>query len=134
MLTKSITIHATYKDIRLPSEHLRTLLFASNVAEEVVNGCELALHELLTNLVDHAYEGDASQLIMVNIACNETQIMIETQDAGKPPKVDLSNVTMPDPSELAEGGYGVSIIQMLMTEVKYKTEQGTNTWQLVKKL
>ena len=132
MKTESIAMHATYKDVRLPSERLRAMLSANHVAEDIINGCEMALHELLTNLVDHAYEGDGSKTITVNIAYQKTSILIETQDTGKPAKVDLNKISMPEPEHLAEGGYGLALIQALMDEVKYKSNNGKNVWQLVK--
>lgn len=132
MLTESITVHATYKDIRLPSEHLRALLFDNEAEEGVVHGCELALHELLVNLVDHAYEGDESMYITVNLACNKNTIMIETQDTGKPAEIDLTKAAMPDPAELAEEGYGLPLMQLLMDDVKYNDDNGRNIWKMVK--
>lgn len=134
MQTKSITVYANYKDIRLPSMHLRELLSANRVNDEIIGACELALQELLTNLVDHAYEGDGSQPIIVNLYCDNAQVKIETQDLGKGMQFDPNNVNMPNPMDMAEGGYGVAIIQSLMDEMKYSSENGMNTWQLVKYL
>ena len=132
MQTESITVHATYDDIRRPSELLRRLFNSNRVSEEITNGCELALHELLTNLVDHSYEADGSQLILVKVTCSQAWILLETRDTGAPMTLELDQVRMPEPSELAEGGYGVAIIRTLMDEVKYGFENGTNIWQLKK--
>lgn len=134
MNSESVTVHATYQDIRLPSERLRKLLSFHRVAEEIINSCELALHELLTNLVDHAYEGDGSKLITVNLAYEKQQIHIQTQDTGRVTHVDLNATVMPDPTQLQEGGYGLAIITSLMDEVRYTSEQGRNIWRLVKKV
>jgi serine/threonine-protein kinase RsbW len=132
MRSEKIIIPATYKDIRIPAERLRVLLNNAGQTEDVINGCELALQELLTNLIDHAYGGDAGGLITVSISCAADQILIETNDNGNPAKVDLNKVEMPDPTELAEGGYGLAIIRSLMDEVNYKIKNGMNTWQLIK--
>ena len=135
MQTQSITVHATYKDIRQPAEHLRAMLSANQVPEEVINLCEMALQELLTNLVDHAYTNDASGLIKVTLRWQNAQIIIETRDQGTPIGTDaLNSVSMPDPSELAEGGYGMAIIQAVMDKVEYRRENDENIWQLVKEL
>ena len=134
MNSESITVHATYHDIRLPSEHLRQLLSIHKVAEEIINSCELALHELLTNLVDHAYEGDGNKLITVELAYDTQQIHIQTQDTGRVAHVDLNATVMPDPTQLQEGGYGIAIITSLMDEVRYTSDQGRNTWSLLKKV
>jgi len=134
MPNETIEVHADYKNIRIPCERLHALLKNSDVPEETINLCELALQELLTNLVDHAYVGNANGIITVNLSRSPRQIVMETLDTGIPPQVDLNRVSMPDPTELAEGGYGMAIIQSLMDEVKYSTSQGTNTWRLVKEL
>lgn len=132
MKTESVTVQATYEEIRRPSEVLRSLFKDSQVEEEITNGCELALHELLTNLVDHSYEGDESQSIKVKVTYHPTWILLETVDSGVPMPIGLESISMPDPTDLAEGGYGLAIIQGLMDEVRYRYENGRNIWQLVK--
>ena len=134
MKSASITVHATYQELRLPAERLRTLLSINNVAEDVINGCELALQELLTNLVDHAYHGNAEGLITVNVSFDGNTVLIETHDNGITPQIDLDQVSMPDPEDLAEGGYGMAIIQSIMDDVRYKTENASNVWQLFKRV
>jgi sigma-B regulation protein RsbU (phosphoserine phosphatase) len=134
MFNESLTVRADYKEIREPCGRLRALLKQAKISEETANLCELALQELLTNLVDHAYKSDPNGQIIVRMAGNREQVFIQTEDTGIPANVKLDEVHMPDPAELAEGGYGMAIIQSLMDEVKYFTSQGTNTWRLVKKL
>ena len=131
MESQLITISATYKDIRLPTQYLRALLIANHVAKDVIDGCELALHELLANLVDHAYNGEGG-LITVHLACDHAQILIETRDSGAPARVDLHSVAMPEPSAMAEGGYGVAIMQSIMDAVEYGRENDENIWKLTK--
>jgi sigma-B regulation protein RsbU (phosphoserine phosphatase) len=130
--TKQFIIPATYEDIRIPAEYMRRLLVKSGLADSIINNCELAMQEHLTNLVEHAYVGKSDNLITVNIACDDDQVLIETVDTGEPVDIDLSKVKMPDPMDLAEGGYGLAIIQSLMDQVTYNTNNGRNTWQLIK--
>jgi serine/threonine-protein kinase RsbW len=132
MRTESVIIQATYEEIRRPSEVLRSLFRNIHISEEITNGCELALHELLTNLVDHSYEGDGRQTINVKVTYHPTWVLLETVDTGTPMQLGLHHVRMPDPTDLAEGGYGLAIIQSLMDEVRYRYENGRNIWQLVK--
>ncbi len=134
MRSEPIIVPATYKDIRIPAERLRAVMLADLLPEDVILECELALQELLTNLVDHAYGGDAVRTITINLACDATRMLIETRDTGKPASVDLEKAVMPDPTDLAEGGYGLAIIKSLVDEVNYKTENGINIWQLIKYL
>ena len=134
MSNEKMTVNANYKDIRIPSEKLRTMLKRANVSEDITGLCELALHELLTNLVDHAYEGVSNGLIEVQLSCTSDSVIMQTQDSGTPANVNLDQVHMPDPADLAEGGYGMAIIRSLMDDVNYGTSQGKNIWQLIKHL
>ena len=132
--TETITVPANFKDIRMACEQLRALLARNNATPEDINLCELALQELLTNLVEHAYEDNPSGEITVTLTCQPEQIHIDTKDYGNEAKVDLNVVEMPDPLDMAEGGYGLAIIQSVMDEVKHTYENGWNHWQLIKKL
>lgn len=134
MQSETITVHANYTDIHVPVKHLRALLDNNHVQREITEQCELALQELLTNLVDHAYDGDSSKTITVNVTYTPTRVLMETLDTGHPAGVDLSKVSMPAPEDLAEGGYGMAIIQSLMDDVSYSSDRHGNTWRLVRKI
>jgi serine/threonine-protein kinase RsbW len=133
MPTDSLTIFATYGMLRVPAKRLREILSSTKVSEDFINGCELALQELLTNLVEHACENDAAKTILVSFTLESNMLIIQTEDTGMPANVNLEAVEMPDPTELAEGGYGMALIKMIMNEVKYTTENGRNIWQLIKR-
>ena len=134
MFNESITIYANYEEIRQPCERLRLNLRQAEISEEIAGLCELSLQELLTNLVDHAYEGNPNGQITVRMASNRGQIFIQTEDAGTPANIKMEDVHMPNPEDLAEGGYGMAIIRSLMDDIRYETAQGKNIWTLVKNL
>ncbi|HNB41019.1 MAG TPA: ATP-binding protein, partial [Anaerolineales bacterium] len=125
---------ANYEDIRQPCERLRTNLSQSGVSEEIAGLCELALQELLTNLVDHAYEGNLNGQITVRMASKNGQIFLQTEDTGLPARIKMEDVHMPNPEDLAEGGYGMAIIRSLMDDIRYESMQGKNIWTLIKNL
>ena len=134
MFNENLTVRATYEEIRQPCDRLRANLRAAGVSEEVAAQCELALQELLTNLVDHAYEGSPEGSITVRMACNREQIFLRTEDTGLPANLRLEDIHMPDPEDLAEGGYGMAIIRSLMDEIRCDSAQGKNVWTLIKNL
>ncbi len=134
MFNENLIVRADYKDIRLACERLKTLLTQAGALEENIGLCELALQELLTNLVTHAYEGDPNGQITVRLAGNHEQVFIQTEDSGIPAQVNLDEVYMPDPGDLAEGGYGLAIIHSVMDEIRYESLQGINIWKLMKRL
>ena len=134
MFNESLTVRANYEEIRQPCERLRLNLRQAGVSEEIAGQCELALQELLTNLVDHAYEGNPNGQVAVRMAGNRGQIFIQTEDTGAPANIKLEDVHMPAPEDLAEGGYGMAIIRSLMDDIRYETAQEKNVWTLVKNL
>ncbi len=133
METESLVIPATYAALRVPAERLRKMLLAARIPEATVGECELALQELLTNLVDHAYNGDDRKMITVHFQLEAESLTIETVDFGRPAQIDLKEVNMPDPASLSEGGYGMALIKALMNTVDYESRGRKNTWRLVKR-
>jgi anti-sigma regulatory factor (Ser/Thr protein kinase) len=132
MSTESLVIPATYAALRVPAERLHKMLQAADIPETAIGECELALQELLTNLVDHAYNGDNRKMITVRFQIEDASLTIETVDFGLPSRVDLDEVHMPDPDSLAEGGYGMALIKAVMNTVEYESYGHRNTWRLVK--
>jgi anti-sigma regulatory factor (Ser/Thr protein kinase) len=134
MQTESITIHATKEDIPLPAAHLREFLTANQITDTVINICEKALNELLKQIVEHAYQGDENQLIMVNISYNKSGIYIETQDQGMP--IDFAvNKRIPAKNLQPASSEEPPPVQTdMLDEVWYEVDMGKNIWQLVKYL
>ena len=128
----TLVIPATYENVGMVDESLRAMLLKAMVPEPTIAICELAFHELLTNLVDHAYQGDARGEIRVFLSVEPARIIMETRDQGKAVALDLTEIRMPDPLELAESGYGLAIIQSQMDVMEYRIEDGQNVWRLVK--
>lgn len=129
-----LIIDADYEQLRIPGGILRELAGRAGIPEETISLCELVLQELLTNLVDHAYCGVSTGKISIHLQVEPAKILIKTEDSGEAANLILENVSMPDPSELQEGGYGMAIIKSLMDEVSYRHENRKNIWLLVKKL
>ena len=133
MQTESITIHATYQDILLPSVHLRELLMMNHVSEEIIKSCETALNELLKKIVDDACNGDAHQLITVNISYNGSGVYIETQDDGIPVEFAANTVIAAKNLQPASHDDEAVLAQKdMLDEVWYEVDMGKNIWQLVK--
>jgi serine/threonine-protein kinase RsbW len=129
-MPENLRISASYLELRNAADRLRSLLGQSGVAKEMAGSCELVLQELLTNIVDHAYEGDASQFIEIHLSLKGERLVIETIDTGFAANVDLDAVAMPDPLDFQEGGYGIAIIKTLADEISYRRQGDKNLWKL----
>ena len=134
MNPKIIFIPSTHRAIKIAAEGLRSLLKVADTPNEVINSCERALHELLTNQVDHAYSGDPHEQIRVYLMIMPPNIVMETRDTGVLANIDLSSISMPAPAKPAASDYGLPIIRGLVDEVSYSVQGGQNTWRLVKRL
>lgn len=138
MQTESITIHATNTDILLPTTHLRELLTANHVSEEIIKSCETALADLLKKIVVDAYHNDEQQLITVNISYNGKGVYIETQDEGIPSEIPVhrvinaKNLLPPEAETESETQSETEKKKDILDEVWYEVDMGKNIWQLVK--
>lgn len=138
MQTESITIHATNTDILLPTTHLRELLTANHVSDEIIKSCETALADLLKKIVVDAYHNDEQQLITVNISYNGKGVYIETQDEGIPSEIPVHHVISAKnllPPEIETEPATESETEKkkdILDEVWYEVDMGKNIWQLVK--
>jgi len=94
---------------------------------------QLAVQELCTNIVQHAYEERPDGRFSVKLVlCHEPrQMVIEMQDHGR--SFDPARVASPDFDRPRERGYGLFLLHSLMDEVSYQPGDRTNHWRLIKR-
>ena len=103
---------------------------------EAVSEVELALEEVLVNVVNYAYRGDAARRARVGFALNDGELTIEVEDDGEPfnplekqaPDLDLPI------EERQIGGLGIHLVVTLMDVVEYQREDGKNRLRLKKRV
>jgi len=121
-----------------PMDHLRLVwqtgetLLASAPFDEDPEGNRynvlLALQEMVTNVLRHAYGLDESQPIEVTFTLTEDRLRVCLRDHGPPfdplsyDKGEVAEGTMPT----ACGGLGIHIARMVMDEIDYRRENGWN--------
>lgn len=93
---------------------------------------ELAISEICTNIIKHAYASSSGNITgYVTLLSNGIQLDFYDQGIS----FDPSAVPQPktDPQQLREGGYGLHIVRQIMDVVKYEhqPEMG-NHWHLIK--
>jgi len=94
---------------------------------------QLAVSELATNIVVHAYQGMADGTITFEAALEEDRIVLDVFDTGA--KFTATEPHAPDVDALLEGGYGLFIIQQTMDVMAHsRGADERNHWHLEKRL
>jgi serine/threonine-protein kinase RsbW len=92
---------------------------------------QVAVGELTTNSIKHAYGGRTGQPIHISVTSRAGDVVIQVEDFGKP--FDPGTYRTPNLDEMNESGVGLYIVKRLADEFSFDLarEQGTR-WTLVK--
>ncbi|GAB3038543.1 anti-sigma regulatory factor [Nocardioides flavus (ex Wang et al. 2016)] len=93
---------------------------------------EMALVEIVANVVEHAFALDADvrgRLLTVELRLTRELLEARLSDNGLPAALDLGAVTMPD--EDATSGRGLALAVAAVDELTYDRVDGCNHWRLV---
>ena len=109
---------------------------AHGLSRRIVNDINVALDEVLNNIISHAFEPGARSEIEVRLEAGGGKIVVEIEDAGRPfnplsaPSPDLSGGLR----ERRVGGLGIHFVRNLMNEVEYSRIGRHNRLRLCKTL
>ncbi|MFP4528951.1 MAG: ATP-binding protein [Candidatus Kapaibacterium sp.] len=100
-------------------------------------GVNLALEELITNVISYAYDDDARHLIGLAFEFKDGKVDIEIADNGR--EFDpFEEAAKPDldaaPEDRPIGGLGVHFVKQMMDEYSYSRKNGKNIVRLSKNL
>ena len=85
----------------------------------------LAVNEAIANVIEHAYKGDKTGKIRVDLRGGKTKIDVRIRDWGATPDPDVLRAQ--EPGQERDGGYGIHIMQNVMDKVQYATKAGGGT-------
>jgi len=93
---------------------------------------ELALEEILVNIMNHAYEGTNGDIQVVCRSDNQQSFIIEITDTGK--AFDMTSIPSPDLSgaisERKIGGLGIHFVKRLTDKLQYRREGNKNILEI----
>lgn len=94
---------------------------------------ETAVIEVLGNIVEHAYELDASPADVLRrfdvcLSATRDELVARFGDNGMPMAIDLSEVAMP--GQDAESGRGLALAVAALDDLGYERVDGRNLWRL----
>lgn len=106
------------------------------IAPDALADMQVALDEVLTNVIDYGYTDDAEHKIGIRLQVIDDVLEAMIEDDGAP--FDPLASTAPDlDASLQErrvGGLGIHFVKKLMTEVTYDRTGGRNRLVLTKRL
>lgn len=107
---------------------LEKLLGRANVPGEVVYSCSLALEEIFTNIIRHAYADAGAHEVRFVVRLTADHVVLEFADDGrafdplaaKPPDLERPHAERPI------GGLGIHLVRTLADRVDYARAGGHN--------
>jgi anti-sigma regulatory factor (Ser/Thr protein kinase) len=96
----------------------------------------VALEEILTNVIAYGYEDAGEHEIMLRLSHTGEEITAEVEDGGRPfnPLVAAAPDTSKPLEERPLGGLGIHLVRKFMDEVQYSRQQGRNLLVMKKRL
>lgn len=94
----------------------------------------LALQEMVTNVLRHAYQGDEGHPLKLEFAVEADRFCVVLKDCGEAFNPLEHKLSADDLERMPEegGGYGIMITTMVMDEVEYRREHGWNILTMTK--
>jgi len=104
------------------------------LSARVVHDLNLALEEILVNVISYAYADNGVHEIWVRLRARPGEVTAEVEDGGRP----FNPLTVPEPDirksidERTVGGLGIHLVRRLMDSLEYK-RQGDKNLLIMKK-
>lgn len=106
------------------------------LTHDAVEGIEVALDEILSNVTGYAFRDGNAHEILVMLRVDVTELLIEIRDDGIP--FDPLGIPRPDLSADIEarqvGGLGMHFVHTVLDEIGYQRKNGWNVLTLHKRL
>ncbi|GFO69143.1 hypothetical protein GMLC_27220 [Geomonas limicola] len=128
--TLHLSIDSKLSDVALVGHAVRGVCACSPLSEEAYGEMEVCVVEAVNNAITHAYRRQDGFKVETAITLHPDRIAFEVSDFGTS-IIDFAPRTLEfDPEDigsLPENGMGLFIIETIMDEVSYRTEDGRNT-------
>jgi len=138
MYEGSITIRlpVDLKEIERLNRVVRQFGDLHEVPSRTLYAINLALDELVTNIVLHGFADAAGQEFEARIIARKDAIVAEVEDGGR--AFNLLDAPTPDLTapldERVLGGLGIHLVRSLMDKVEYRHEDGKNVLTVRKRI
>ena len=104
----------------------------NNIDEKNILRIELAIEEVLTNVIKYAYQSEPGDVQVTCFFDKDNHFVIEVEDQGVP--FDALSIDEPDiGSDISErkiGGLGIFLLKKTMSDVTYQRKEDSNILRL----
>ncbi|HJV66155.1 MAG TPA: ATP-binding protein [Geomonas sp.] len=128
--TLHMSIESKLSDVALLGHAVRGVCACSPLKKEAYGEMEVCVVEAVNNAISHAYRNQLGYRVDTSITLHHDRIAFEISDSGKAIEDFAPRTLEFDPEEIGsipENGMGLFIIETLMDEVSYRSENGRNT-------
>ena len=107
-----------------------------DLPKNLINTMNLALEEIVTNVIEHGYEDNGEHSIIIRCSVQDGQVMAEVEDDGQP----FNPLKSPDPDiskpleDRPIGGLGIYLVRNVMDAFDYTYQEGKNQIRLKKRI
>jgi serine/threonine-protein kinase RsbW len=134
-------VQPTLEDVAQAVQALQRALPA-RLPEPDRHALEIALCEVLTNIVQHGLAGAAGAPIEVSCEERADAVVVEVRDSGRAIPRERLDAAGPDAFDfdsddlaaLPQGGFGLALVKAAFDVVDYRSEDGVNCMHLEKRL
>eukprot|EP01156_Anaeramoeba_ignava_P018129 Anaeramoba_ignava/a90905_3.p1 GENE.a90905_3~~a90905_3.p1 ORF type:complete len:140 (-),score=31.01 a90905_3:209-628(-) len=134
--SKNIAIKNQISEISKISELVEKLGEKFDLPMKTVFDINLSLDEIITNTISYGYDDVEEHYIKIDIAANDTEVVLTVIDDGK--KFNPLDKGEPDLDRDLEdieiGGLGIMFVKEKMDEIKYLREDEKNILILKKRI
>jgi serine/threonine-protein kinase RsbW len=134
----SISVHlpVDLREIERLNKLVRQFGDLHEVPSRALYAINLALDEVVTNVVRHGFDDPAGQELLAEVTVRRDELTTVVSDPGRafnPLDLAPPNLTAPL-AERALGGLGVHLVKSLMDSVEYRRDNGKNVLTMRKRV
>jgi len=131
-----LELPATPEDVMRGVAHLEQFCREQHMPPKAIQGLMLAVEEMASNVVNHAYQRDAQQTFRLTLQHHGDRFVVELRDRG--PAFDPLQATAPDleadPDERDIGGLGIHLVRHSIEDLHYARVGDENVLRMTKLL
>jgi serine/threonine-protein kinase RsbW len=131
----TVIVPGRFENLEKISQFIKNISRSAGFDEMSVYAIQTAVDEACSNIIDHAYGGESSEVIELNAINSKDTLKIILRDHGKPftPEAVPTPVKHTRLKDIKEGGLGLYFMHQLMDEVYFEFSPGVgNTLTMIK--